>query len=84
MNRMVLGIFSFFTLILTVSAMNYNMPVDNNVCGISDVNKSVPCCELKEKVSLIGFFSIILAMLGILIMVGDSFLSGFQYKIWQQ
>ena len=52
MNRIVLGIFSFFTLILTVSAMNYNMPVDNNVCGISDVNKSVPCCELKEKVSL--------------------------------
>ncbi len=34
---------------------------------------------LKEKVSLIGFFSIILAMVGILIMVGDSFLSGFLF-----
>ena len=51
MNRMVLGIFSFFTLILTVSAMNYNMPVDNNICGISDINKSGPCCEIKDKVS---------------------------------
>ena len=51
MNRIVLGIFSFFTLILTVSAMNYNMPVDNNTCGISDINKSGSCCELKDKVS---------------------------------
>ena len=51
MNRIVLGIFSFFTLILTVSAMNYNMPVDNNICVISDINKSEPCCEIKDKVS---------------------------------
>ena len=51
MNRMILGIFSFFTLILTVSAMNYNMPIDSSVRGISDINKSGSCCELKDKVS---------------------------------
>ena len=43
MNRLILGIFSFFALILTVSAMNYNMPADNNTSGSSS--------ELKQNVS---------------------------------
>ena len=54
MNRMILGIFSFFTLILTVSAMNYKTPVDSNISGISDINKSGSCCELKDKVSSVN------------------------------
>ena len=52
MNRMILVISSFFTLILTVSAMNYNVRADNNVWRISDTNKSGSFSELKENVSL--------------------------------
>ena len=52
MNRMILVIFSFFTLILTVSAMNYNVRADNNVWRISDTNKSGSFSELKQNVSL--------------------------------
>jgi len=58
MNRMILGIFFFFTLILTVSAMNYNMPADNNKSGSSsELQQNVPldnscqkqCCYNKSK-----------------------------------
>ena len=52
MNRMILVIFSFFTLILTVSAMNYNVRADNNVWRISDTNKSGSFSTLKQYVSL--------------------------------
>ena len=52
MNRMILVIFSLFTLILTVSAMNYNVRADNNVWRISDTNKSGSFSELKQNVSI--------------------------------
>lgn len=52
MNRMILVIFSFFTLILTVSAMNYNVHAYNNVWRISDTNKPGSFSDLKQNVSL--------------------------------
>ena len=72
------GFFMSFSFIAFVVAMS-NTTVANVVFIISTQSMFLAIFGyfyLKEKVSLIGFFSITLAMVGILIMVGDSLVSG--------